>query len=67
MNDLGITKEEARAAQTGGYIPLCKDFDAECVDVTCPTTCFLHAPERGRCPYLRSAIGGAVDGKGVPK
>lgn len=36
------------------YIPICKDFDAECVEVRCFVTCFLHAPERGRCPYLRT-------------
>jgi len=30
----------------------CKDFDSECVDVRCKTTCWLYQPERGYCPFL---------------
>lgn len=33
--------------------PRCEDFDDECPDVACKTTCWLHAPELGYCPFLR--------------
>jgi len=33
-------------------IPICADLDEDCDSVTCKVTCWLHAPEEGRCPYL---------------
>lgn len=32
----------------------CKDFDDECDEVMCKTRCWMHAPEKGWCPYLKT-------------
>jgi hypothetical protein len=48
----GRERLAVRSRPASPYIPICKDFDAECVEVRCFVTCWLHAPERGRCPYL---------------
>lgn len=42
------------AAQTKPVIPVCRDLDDECPDVTCKTSCWLYDPGRGMCPYLRT-------------
>lgn len=34
---------------------ICLDFDEDCKDVPCKTTCWLYQPERGICPYLAAA------------
>lgn len=48
----GTSVKASAESGAGAYIPLCADFDAECIEVRCKVTCWLHAPERGRCPYL---------------
>lgn len=30
----------------------CLDFDEDCDDDICPTSCWLNQPERGWCPLL---------------
>lgn len=37
----------------------CTDYDEDCEDVRCKATCWVYAPERGMCPYLRES--GAQD------
>lgn len=32
----------------------CADKDEDCAEVTNKVKCWLYAPERGMCPYLRS-------------
>ncbi len=31
----------------------CKDFDEDCDDGICATSCWLYQPERGWCPLLK--------------
>ena len=33
----------------------CSDRDEDCEDIEDKTSCWLYAPERGMCPYLRAA------------
>ena len=36
--------------------PNCSDHDEDCDDLPDKVNCWLYAPERGMCPYLRAAI-----------
>lgn len=57
MND---TKQEPKVDDPLGSKHRCRDFDEDCKDVPAPhrvfgshVNCWLYAPERGWCPFLR--------------
>ena len=33
--------------------PVCEALDEDCAGVQSYTRCWLHAPEKGACPFLR--------------
>jgi len=37
--------------------PDCEDHDDECPQIPDKAKCWLYAPEKGMCPYLRAASG----------
>lgn len=34
----------------------CADYDDDCPEVGCKLACWLHAPERGICPFLSAPL-----------
>lgn len=44
---------EVRPATTTNG-PDCSDHDEDCESIADKGHCWLHAPERGMCPFLRS-------------
>jgi hypothetical protein len=41
------------ARELGRRCPDCADLDEDCPGVEDKANCWLYAPERGMCPYLR--------------
>ena len=39
----------------------CADLDEDCAEVPCKTTCWLYAPEEGRCPFLEEQSNKAAE------
>jgi hypothetical protein len=33
-------------------VPRCTDYDSDCLGVRSYIKCWLHDPDKGRCPYL---------------
>lgn len=54
MSDRELLEKAAKAADQP-RTPDCKDLDEDCQSVCNKIACWLHAPERGMCPYLRGA------------
>jgi hypothetical protein len=54
---------EAAAKEPPQVFPKCSDHDDECPEVANKVNCWLYAPERGMCPYLRAAAS-SEGGKG---
>lgn len=46
-----LTAEPAKT-----HCPSCSDFDEDCEDIADKVHCYVYAPERGMCPYLRAAL-----------
>lgn len=53
------TKDDVELPQVS-QCPDCSDHDEDCDDLLDKVNCWLYAPERGMCPYLRA---GGVPGK----
>jgi hypothetical protein len=46
--------EHATLPERQKRCPDCSDLDEDCPDVLDKVNCWLYAPERGMCPYLRA-------------
>jgi hypothetical protein len=54
-SDRSVTSEAATVPATDARCPDCSDKDEDCAEVMDKVKCWVYAPERGMCPYLRSA------------